>query len=473
MNFELIHNVVDELAERLAGSRVTKIYQPSPELLVFKLWTGRETLRLLVSAEGSKSRLHLTEQTWPNPHIPPRFCQLLRARISRIDSMTVVNSDRIVQLVCNGKHGECRLMIELTGNHSNLVMVDTDDIIIDVLKRVVGNENRRSLLAGEKYHFPEKKQFSAETHSELIENAEAEESWSQIVEKHYSLVAAGQNKMDFRQQLLGTVRKHVKKLRKRIAGIEKDLLQQEDSDRYRQLGELLLANLYTVKQEMESVELLNYNVHPEEMVTIPLDPLLSPQQNAENYFKKYKKSKRGREHSERRLKETQAELEWIEQLDYQLQDAVKNSDTEEIAAELRKAGLLKDKNNLHKKRTLMPSKPHEALSPSGLKVVWGRNNRQNDEISIRIAKAGDIWFHAHHLPGSHVLLQVAKGPEAKEEDLLFAASLAAGYSRAKNDSKVEVMMAEAKSVHKPAGCRAGLVNVLSYKTLLVKPFRLD
>ena len=473
MDFDLINNVVAELAELLTGSRVAKIYQPSPEILIFKLWTGRETLRLLVSAEGSKSRIHLTEQTWPNPHIPPRFCQLLRARISRINSIEVVNRDRIVQLKCAGKHGDCLLMIELTGKNSNLALLDTDGLIIDVLKRVAGGENRRSLLAGEKYHFPEKKQFSTEIQTELREEVEPEDSWNMIVEKHYSRDAVAKHKMDFRQQLLSTIQRHRKKLQKRIVSIEKELVLQENGDRYRQFGDLLLANLYTIKPNAESIELINYYSQPEERVVILLDPLLSPQQNAEKYFKKYKKARRGREHGERRRAETQTELAWIEQLEYQLRDAVKNSDIEEIADELRREGLLKEKNNLHKKRTLQPSKPHEGLSPSGCKILWGRNNRQNDELSTRIAKSGDLWFHAQNIPGSHVLLQVPAGTKVAEEDILYAAALAAGYSRARNDNKVDVMVADAKFIHKPVGSKAGLVTVLHYKTLLVKPFRLD
>ncbi|RLB75249.1 MAG: hypothetical protein DRH06_08335, partial [Deltaproteobacteria bacterium] len=105
MKLDLIKHVVAELAEPLADARVSKIYQPAPEIILFKLWNGRETLRLLLSAEVQKSRLHLTDRTWPNPHIPPRFCQLLRARITRIDSISVVNDDRIVQLECQGKQG--------------------------------------------------------------------------------------------------------------------------------------------------------------------------------------------------------------------------------------------------------------------------------------------------------------------------------------------------------------------------------
>ncbi|NOQ42625.1 MAG: DUF814 domain-containing protein, partial [Desulfuromusa sp.] len=474
MKLDLIKNVVAELAEQIIGARISKIHQPAPEILIFKLWNGKETLRLLISAEVQKSRLHLTDRTWPNPHIPPRFCQLLRARITRIHSISVINNDRIVQFECMGKQGSCCLLVELTGKSSNLILVDDQDMIIDVLKRIIGEEGRRTLLSGEKYIFPENSTVEGKSDRQLSVRDDLEISWNQTVEKLYSHEEHTENKHDFYRQLQQTIARQTKKLQKRVLSIEKELQKQQNSDSYRQIGELLLANLHAVKPGIDRVTLQNYYLQPPESLTINLDPLLKPQQNAEKYFNRYKKARRGKEHSQRRRQETQAELEWLEQLDYQLKDTVKNSDIEEIAQELRTAGLLKDKNRLHNKRTLQPSKPHEAISPSGFKVLWGRNNRQNDEISTKNLKSGDLWFHVHNAPGAHVVMKTGSmNIPTTDADLSFAASIAAGYSKSRNDNKVDVMQAEAKSVHKPKGGRAGLVNVLRYKTLVVKPLRLD
>lgn len=474
MKLELIKHVVSELAASLAGARISKIYQPSPEILIFKLWTGRETLRLLVSAEGQKSRLHLTEQTWPNPHIPPRCCQLLRARITRINSIDVVNDDRIIKLGCQGTQGVCHLYIELTGNKGNLILVDDRGLIIDVLKRIPGDADKRALLAGERYIFPEKINFNVREDAILPALPEGICSWNQAVEKLYSESQHSENKHDFRKQLQQTVARQIKKLQKRQLSIEKEALKQKNYDAERIRGELLLANLHSVRRGMTEIVLQNYYQQPAEEQQILLDPLLTPQENAEKYFQRFKKGKRGQEHSRRRLEETQAELEWLQQLEYQLQDTVKNSDIEEIAAELRQVGLLKDKNRLHSKRTLQPSKPHEVTSPSGFKILWGRNNRQNDEISTKTLKNGDFWFHVYNAPGAHVVLKAGQSnTESLDVDLHYAASLAAGYSKSKDDDKVTVMFAEAKAVHKPKGSKPGLVNVRQYKTLVVKPFRID
>ncbi len=474
MKLDLIKHVVAELAEPLAGARVSKIYQPAPEIILFKLWNGRETLRLLLSTEVQKSRLHLTDRTWPNPHIPPRFCQLLRARITRIDSISVVNDDRIVQLECQGKQGSCRLLVELTGKSSNLLLLDEQGGIIDVLKRISKSDNERIILPGEKYLFPEKIKFEQKNETTIAAQSNLNATWNQTVEKLYSAMEYTENKDDFYFQLQQTIKRQIRKLKKRLLSIEKDHQKQQGFDLDRQKGELLLANLHLIAQGKDKIELQNYFLQPPEPMTVALDPRLKPQQNVEKYFKHYKKGKRGEKHSLRRLQETQAELEWLGQLDFQLKDSVKNSDIEEIAQELRDAGLLKDRNRLHTKRTLQPSKCHETNSPSGLRILWGRNNRQNDEISTKMLKTGDYWFHVQQAPGAHVVMKIGDiNVQPTDEDLNYAASIAAGYSKLKNDHKVEVMVSEAKSVHKPKGCKPGLVNVLQYKTLLVHPFRTD
>jgi len=473
MKLALIKHVVAELAESLTGARVSKIYQPAPELILFKLWNGRETLRLLLSAEVQKSRLHLTTQTWPNPHIPPRFCQLLRARISRIETVSVVNNDRIVQFDCSGSQGNCRLLIELTGKSCNFFLLDDRELIIDLLKRVTAKAGERNISPGETYQFPFRIEVEEVAATGTVCQPDDHQSWNQTVEKLYRDREHSENKYDFYHQLQQTLHRQTKKLQKRLRKIEKELTVQKNSSDYRQIGDLLLANLHLLKRGMTEIELDNYYLQPPEMVKIELDALLLPAQNAEKYFKRYKKGSRGVAHSQRRLRETQVELAWLEQLEYQLKDRIESSDVEEIAEELRRAGLLKDKNRLHAKRTLQPSTPHETLSPSGLKILWGRNNRQNDEISTRILKPGDVWLHAKDVPGAHVVLKSDRtGKSISDEDLTYAAAIAAGYSKSRDGHKVEVMLANANSVHKPKGQKPGLVTVRHYKTLTVKPLRL-
>jgi len=474
MKLDLIKNVVSELNEKLAGVRIVKIHQPAPAVFIFKLWNGNETLRLLLSADGRKSRLHLTDHKWPNPHIPPRFCQLLRARISRLLTISIVNEDRVVKFECIGKHGECSLILELIGNRNNMVLIDGENIIVDVLLRVKGVGEYRTLMPREPYVYPQiAKSLPAKVESTTTAEIKPE-SWNRYVEKLYSESGKIESKASFNQQVVQAVSKQIKKLRKRLVVVETELCNQQRSDHYKLLGELLLANIYALKQGMSSVMVQNYYATPVTEIEIPLEPLLNPQQNAEKYFNRFKKGQRGVVHSQRRLGETKLELEWLEQLQYQLNDSVNNSDIEEIAQELRQAGILRDKNRLHGKRTLAQSKPREATSPSGLQIIWGRNNRQNDDVSTKILKNGDLWFHVHNAPGAHVVMKVSNSEATVADvDLYYAASIAAGYSQLRDDVKIEVMLAGAKDVRKPRYAKPGLVSVLNFKTLLVKPLRMD
>jgi len=474
MHYELIVSVVEELSEHICGAKISKVYQPAEHLIIVKFWDGRATHRLLLCADSRKSRIHLTDEEFLNPSTPPRFCQLLRSRLSKIISIKVLNDDRIVQIAGTGKHGDCELMVELTGKSSNMVLNNSDGIIIDCLKRSAGDREGRECQPGEAFVLPGKRHLNAESGTKTQLVREESQSWSQCVEKYYKDRSVASDNHDLKRQLVQTVNKQVKKLNKRLGNITEELGKQQNSEQIKQYGELVLANLHQIKRGMASIQLDNYYYSPPESVTITLDPLLSPQANAEKYFQKYKKLKKGLEHSRRRLAETEAELEWILQVDFQLNDIVKKSDIEEIAQELRDAKLLKEKNRLHQRRTQQESSPFESLSPSGFKVLWGRNNRQNDYLSTKVLKADDLWFHVYQAPGTHVILKSAgSNTPFTDDDKIYAASIAAGYSKLKNDTKVEVIQATADSVKKPKNSRPGLVSISKHATLLASPLRIE
>ncbi len=144
-----IEAVTLEITEKLAGARIDKIHQPEPELLLMRLWNGREELRLLLDATGGNARLHLTNGAWNNPFTPPRFCQLLRSRLTRILSIEKSREERIVHLRCRGREGENYLLIaELLGMQANLLLVDNNGRIIDALKRSAAG---REIVPGRLY----------------------------------------------------------------------------------------------------------------------------------------------------------------------------------------------------------------------------------------------------------------------------------------------------------------------------------
>ena len=474
MNIELFEPVIAELNSKLGLGRCNKIHQPRADLIVFTLWTGRETLALLLSAESAASRIHLTEQKWLNPSQPPRFCQLLRARIDRVKAISRIADDRVVRIDAHGRQGDAVLMAELTGRYSNLLLLDEQGRIIDALKRIQGPNVPRQLLPGKDYQLPIRSTPAAAGCASNRPEKPETLSWNQYVEKLYSNKPQSGGAGDLQQQLQKTVARQIKKLKKRQAHIEQDLQVQENAEQLKQAGDLLLANRWRLEKGLAALEVDNFYTESVDKITLSLDPLLTPQQNIDKYFQRYKKAKRGVEHSRRRLRETADELHWLEQLDYQLSETVKNSDSEEVAEELKSAGLWRNSSNLHARRTQPRSSFHETSSPSGFKVLWGRNNRQNDELSTSRLKAGDLWLHVHQAPGAHVVLKSgAHKQPVSEADVAFAAAIAAGYSKLRQDSKVEVMRAEADALSKPKGVRPGLVRVKQYTTLLVEPKRLE
>ncbi len=471
MEYSLIKKVVEELNEGVLPARIAKIYQPDAHVIIFKVWNGRTTFRLLLSAEPGKSRLHLTDREFINPARPPRFCQLLRSRVTHIDSIALKNDDRVVSIRCKGEAGSVFLIAELTGKHPNLILTTEDQTIIDALNRVEpGCGGGRKVRAGLPYLFPESGAMANVSDQQLDEPIDGDFPYNEYAESRG--VGRSEERQDLHQRLIKLVKKQKQKIGKRLSRIEDDLALQENSEEYKIRGELLLANLHQLKRGMATVAVDNYYCDPPQTITIELDPVLDGQANAQRYFKIFKKYRRGVDHNLRRLEESEAELRWLNGLDYQLHDAVNKSDIEDISEELRHIGLLKDAGSLNARRTTISSEPRETTSPSGLMIIWGRNNRQNDQVTTRMAKEGDLWFHAHKIPGSHVVLKTAGG-QAQEEDILFAAGIAAGYSKAKTDNKVEVIEARVRNVEKKKGNLPGQVFVKDYKVRLVAPLRIE
>ena len=471
MKYTLLQKVVEELNDHIFPAKIAKIYQPDANNIVFKLWNGRGNHRLLLSAEPGKSRIHLTEREFVNPSKPPRFCQLLRARISHIDRISLKDDDRVLDIHCHSEKGSHCLIAELTGKHPNLILINNDRLIVDALRRVDADAGGRQIAAGVDYFYPVVIHHMNDSEELLNIPANEDYPYSRYAETTVSEGSEGQ-RQDLHQLLIKLVKRQLKKVRKRVGRIEEDLLAQENAEDYKIRGDLLLANLHQLKRGMAEALVLNYYSEPPENISIALDPVLDGQENAQRYFKTYKKYRRGVDHHLRRIEESEEELVWLNELEFQLTDSVKKTDIEDIAQELRRVGLLKDVDGLNSRRTTVSSGPRETMSPSGLKVIWGRNNRQNDEVTTRIAKEGDLWFHAHKTPGSHVVLKTA-GERVQEEDIMFAAAVAAGYSKAKTDTKVEVIEAKIKNVEKKKGSHPGQVFVKDYKVRLVAPLRFD
>ncbi len=551
IDFFILEQLVAELGPQITGSSVAKIHQPGDDSLVIRLWNGRQNLKLLIQV-GQGARLHLTEQNIPNPFHPPRFSQLLRSRLKRLESISIPGYDRVVELNFIGSDQRYRLVCELIGIRSNLYLLDESGILLDALHKPQPFGER--LLQRGKPYVPLSQPCrlslaNIELTSECLTDADLFEKWllqkvspmskgqastlkksvelgqaimpvfnnfkscwlehaatpslvtlagkkqliaylpsnieplelvtdslSQFIDHCFSPEVETATEIGERAVFRQVIKRQVVRLQKRQKNISKQHEKTESFAERRHLGELLLANLHLVKKGMLQVEVNDWTTDPPTTVRIKLQQDLSPQENAERLFNRYKKEKRGVEHIDRRQHETHEEIQWLEALLLSLDEATDLDEINEVGQELLTAGLIQASKKEPASRNKVSGAPrlNQTLSPGGLRIFWGRNNRSNDHLSARMTDRDDLWFHAHNMPGCHLVLKRdGRTENFAQQDIEYAASLAAGYSRGKEDTRVEVIVAEGRHISRPKGARPGLVTVTEYRSILVAPLRIS
>ena len=249
--------------------------------------------------------------------------------------------------------------------------------------------------------------------------------------------------------------------------LAEDLRKAEKADRHRLYGELLTANLHAVKPGDTEVTVTSY--YDGSQVKIPLDPRFSPSRNAQRYFKNYAKAKTALREKTVQQEETQQEIDWLESVLAFAQSASTVEETELIRQELVDCGLIRYRKSKkdHPGRKTRPT-PYSYTLPSGFTVLAGRNNRENDWLTLKRASGSDLWFHTRNIPGSHVIL-LTEGKEPSEEDLILTARIAAYHSKASGSANVPVDCTKVRHVKKPAGAKPGMVIFTHEKTYYVDP----
>jgi predicted ribosome quality control (RQC) complex YloA/Tae2 family protein len=274
-------------------------------------------------------------------------------------------------------------------------------------------------------------------------------------------------------KLLAVTQKGLDKLEERLNQLKKDLKEAEKFEEYKRFGDLLIFYQDQIIRGKEKVVLKDmYRIDRPE-VEISLNPLWSPMKNAQNYFKKYKKSKEAVGIIKKRKDQTEKEIAVLQKIlkDLEEKSASGEVDLEKTIEKLSQLRLLKTKKEIKgKKGKKGKFAPKEFITSDGLKVLVGRNNKENDYLTFHIAKSYDLWFHAEGIPGSHVILRKEnKDFVPPKNSIIQAAKLAAYHSQAKQSSKVPVIFTTVKYVKKPKGARPGLVFVQKEKTIIVKP----
>ncbi len=295
------------------------------------------------------------------------------------------------------------------------------------------------------------------------------ESYSALLEAFWGERDRSERMRQRSADLLKVLVNHTERLSRKIQNQRAELTQSENREEKRICGDLLTANLCRIEKGMREITLENYYDPELKPIKIALNPALTAQQNAQKYYKDYRKAKTANEKLSGLIASAEEELSYLETVFDELSRAENENDLNEIRAELREQGYLRKQNDRRApKEKRLP--PFEFTLRSGKTVLIGRNNRGNDELTLKFAKKSDLWLHTKNIPGSHAILLLS-GTEPDDRDIAEAAALAARHSRAKNSAQVPVDYAFVRYVQKPQGAKPGKVIYTHYKTVYVDPQR--
>lgn len=457
-----ITQMVAELAPALIGGWIQKAYQPIPRTIVLEIRTPGQTHRLLLSAHPASTRIHLITRALQNPPTPPPFCQYLRAHLhgARVDDLRQEGRDRIVALSLTTKTGPQRLIAELTGNAANLLVLDPEECVLRDLNRstdMYGKPYQPPVLSAGAGLRERDARFAAEAHAPF--------GLSAAIESYYAEKESTDGTAAVRDTRANQIKKTIKKQGRRVEAWRSDLAKAEKYKDYARYGELLKANLGTIKKGLESIVVVDYFDEALPQLTIPLDPTKSAQGNMDDYFKKQRKHDTAEKELLPRIAQGEAEIDTLRRELHSIeqgtwQPAPPQSPVSSPAKQ--------------QARSISNDRPEERRGPfrrfissDGLPIFVGRNARENDELTFGLAKSDDLWLHARGTPGSHVVVRLEKGSDPPQETLRDAATLALLYSDLKKSGKGDVIYTRRKWVKKAKGQAPGAVTVTQEKSLHV------
>lgn len=300
------------------------------------------------------------------------------------------------------------------------------------------------------------------------------DSLNNILEQYFQTKDAGERMKQKSASLVKLLHTNLERLSKKLV-IQKNTLEDaKNKDRYKIYGDLLTASLYQIGDKQKSVTVQNYYEEGMPLVTIQLDPARSPSQNAQRYYKLYNKAKNAEIEVAKQMENTAAEIDYLESTLMILENCRTESDLNAVRQELAEQGYIKRRGQLQKtKQQSSAAKPMHFVSSDGFDIYVGRNNTQNDNLTLRFANSQDIWFHTKKIHGSHAVIKLGINKDVPARTLTEAATLAAYFSKARNSSQVPVDYTTIKNVRKPNGAKPGMVIYDYYNTIYVTPALLD
>lgn len=541
-----LHLIKNEISEKVLGFRVDKIYQPSREEILFSFRTYDGVEKLLLSARADTSRIQLTNQHIENPKKPPMLTMLLRKLLcgARLVDIKQEGFERILTLVFDARNElgdpvEYRLIIEIMGKYSNIILVDADNKIIECVKRIDEQKSSvREILPGLTYHLPpaqdkmniltdsivdiESKMKTLDTTRgkaagmviqgispivaneiefdlslsklrEYISNPtptvvildkpkdftffmphqygdlcdyKTFDTFSELVDYYYFEKV----KIERIRQRSNDLFHHINVLKERAVrkaiNRQNELDDCKDKEKLKVYGDLINSNLYRLEKGAMFYDLENFYDN-NEPIRIPVDPTLTPAQNAQKYYKDYRKKQVAESKLNAFIEEANQEAVYLDSVLDALSRAQTDTEITAIRSELSSSGFLGKTGNKNAKEKKLP--PKKYTSDEGFVIYVGRNNVQNDKLTLKTAKNYDLWFHTKDVAGTHVIVEAIKDKPFTDKVIRQAAMLAVVNSKAYASSNVAVDYTIVKNVHKPNGAKPGMVIYDDYNTEYVTP----
>ena len=522
----------------LIGYKIDKVCEPDKNTIILGLYGKQKNYNLLTSISSNNYRIHLTNKNIKNPMQAPNFCMLLRKHILgyKIKDIYSINLERIVFIELQNNENlnkpiNKKLIIELMGKHSNIILVNENNIIIDCMRHTtVENGAQRDIYATSKYTLPKENSFkdinefkdfylkyepnilnllnnityddntlydvlnnilsTTSFEINIINNKEYNLKTSLSTDNPFTLNYSLDNYyyeketnelfLAYRNSILNLILNTLKKYKKRIINIDNKISECNSKEKYKLYGELITSNLYQIpNKNVDFVEVQNYYDNCN-IIKIPLDNRYYPSINAKKYFKKYTKLKNALEIVTIQKKETLEDINYIESIIYELEASSTIEDVEEIYEEISSSNIFKtslskktnNKKTKAKKQKNLTKNKFSKFNPikytlDGYTIYVGRNNIENDILTTKFAKYNDIWFHTKDIHGSHVILKVKPNEKITDEIIYEAAKLAAKHSKAKLSSNIPVDYCTISNVKKPNGSKPGMVIYKNNKTIIV------
>ena len=304
---------------------------------------------------------------------------------------------------------------------------------------------------------------------EGLAEVQREESMNAVVDDFYYRRDMHDRMRQKSAGIIKILNTNIERVSKKLSILERTIKDAEKRNEYKMRGDLLMANIYRMEDGMSEIEVDNYYDPDGGTLKIGLDPSLSPSMNVQKYYKKYNKAKTALVEASKQIKAAKADLDYLESTLYAAETAEGIEDINAIKEELASLGYISRRTRQQKRRTKEKSKPMHFVSSDGFDIYVGRNNTQNDQLTLRMANTSDLWFHTKDIHGSHVIIKLGIDKEVPKNTVLEAARLAAYYSKARESAQVPVDYTHIKNVKKPNGAKPGMVIYEGYNTVYVKP----